>query len=182
MGPKITIDSATMMNKALEVIEARWLFDVPAERIDVVIHPQSIVHSMVEFEDGSVVAQLSPPDMRLPIQFALSHPQRWDGPANRLDLTQSLTLEFEPPDPDRFPALQLGYDVARAGGTAGAVLNAANEAAVADFLEGRLEFRDIVPVCRSVLQHHEFDDTPTLERLMQADAWARREVKRWVCT
>ena len=137
MGPKITIDSATMMNKALEIIEARWLFDLPPEQIDVVIHPQSIVHSLVEFIDGSVVAQLSPPDMKLPIQYALTWPERRTSPARKLDLTQSLQLDFEPPDEDRFPALRLGREVAAAGGTAGAVLNAANEAAVASFLGGR---------------------------------------------
>src|SRR4051794_25578101 len=151
MGQKITIDSATMMNKALEIIEARWLFDVPAEQIDVVIHPQSIVHSLVEFVDGSVVAQLSPPDMRLPIQLALSWPERWPSPTKKLDLTQSLRLDFEPPDEDRFPAVRLGREVAAAGGSAGAVLNAANEAAVAAFLGGNLQFTKIVPACRAVM-------------------------------
>ncbi|MCA9220225.1 MAG: 1-deoxy-D-xylulose-5-phosphate reductoisomerase, partial [Planctomycetales bacterium] len=150
MGPKITIDSATMMNKALEIIEARWLFDLSPDRIDVVVHPQSIVHSMVEFVDGSVIAQLSPPDMKLPIQLALSHPERWPSPAAKLDLTERLCLEFEPPDEERFPALALGFEVARRGGTAGAVLNAANEAAVAEFLQGRLQFLDIAAVCRAV--------------------------------
>lgn len=181
MGPKITVDSATMMNKALEIVEARWLFDVAAEQIEVVVHPQSIVHSLVEFQDGSVVAQLSPPDMKLPIQYALTYPERWDSPAEKLDFRTCLCLEFEPPDRERFPALELGFEVARAGGTAGAVLNAANEAAVAAFLGGRLAFTDIVPVCRSVLQHHGFDAHPTLEQLLELDAWARREVTRWNC-
>ena len=182
MGPKITVDSATMMNKALEIIEARWLFDLRPEQIDVVIHPQSVVHSMIEYVDGSVIAQLSPPDMKLPIQYALTYPDRWECPASKLDLTEPVTLEFEPPDFDRFPALQLGYDVARDGGTAGAVLNAANEAAVAGFLAGEISFLEIVPVCRSILEQHDFDANPTLERLIQLDAWARQEVTRWVLT
>lgn len=181
MGPKITVDSATMMNKALEVVEARWLFDLPPEQIDVVVHPQSIVHSMVEFKDGSVIAQLSPPDMKLPIQYALTYPERWEGPAARLDFTQAMDLRFEPVDFGRFPALTLGYEVARAGGTSGAVLNAANEAAVEGFLGGQIGFNDIVPACRAVLDNHDFDDTPTLQRLVALDAWARREITRWVC-
>jgi len=182
MGPKITVDSATMMNKALEVIEARWLFDLPPEQIDVVVHPQSIVHSLVEFVDGSVIAQLGPPDMRLPIQFALSYPDRCAGPATKLDLSEALRLDFESPDFDRFPALPLGFEVARAGGTAGAVLNAANEAAVASFLDGQLGFDEIVPACRSVLNHHDFDSDPTLDELIALDAWARQEVTKWTCT
>jgi 1-deoxy-D-xylulose-5-phosphate reductoisomerase len=182
MGTKITVDSATMMNKALEMIEARWLFDVPADQIEVVVHPQSVVHSMVEFVDGSVVAQLSPPDMKLPIQYALTYPARIEGTSPRLDLTQAFQLDFEPPDPDRFPALQLGHEVARDGGTAGAVLNAANEAAVAGFLKGELAFVEIVPACRSVLEQHHFESRPSLERLFELDAWARKEVGRWVCT
>jgi 1-deoxy-D-xylulose-5-phosphate reductoisomerase len=181
MGPKITVDSATMMNKALEIIEARWLFDLRPNQIDVVIHPQSIVHSMVEFVDGSVVAQLSPPDMKLPIQYALTYPQRTPGLAAKMDWTRNVSLEFEPPDLDRFPALKLGTEVAAAGGTAGAVLNAANEAAVAGFLAGELEFIEIVPACRQVLEHHDFDPQPTLQRLIELDGWARQEVVRWAC-
>jgi 1-deoxy-D-xylulose-5-phosphate reductoisomerase len=182
MGPKITIDSATMMNKALEIIEARWLFDLRPDQIDVVVHPQSIVHSLIEFVDGSVIAQLSPPDMKLPIQYALTYPDRWECPAPKLDLSQACTLGFEPPDWDRFPALQLGYEVARAGGTAGAVLNAANEAAVAAFLSGEMAFLDIVPACRSVLEYHDFNGQPTLDELTRLDAWARQEISRWVLT
>jgi 1-deoxy-D-xylulose-5-phosphate reductoisomerase len=182
MGKKITVDSATMMNKALEIIEARWLFDLEPEQIGVVIHPQSIVHSLVEYVDGSVVAQLSPPDMKLPIQYALTYPRRVPGVARRLDWSRGWQLEFEPPDFDRFPALGLGLEVARAGGTAGAVLNAANEAAVAGFLSGELAFTDIVPACRSVLDHHEFESSPSLDRLLELDRWARQEVSRWVCT
>ncbi|MEX0819350.1 MAG: 1-deoxy-D-xylulose-5-phosphate reductoisomerase [Pirellulaceae bacterium] len=182
MGPKITVDSATMMNKALEIIEARWLFDLDADQIDVVVHPQSVVHSFVEFRDGSVIAQLSPPDMKLPIQYALTYPERWDCPSPRLDLAAAMCLEFEPPDLDRFPAIGLGYEVARVGGTAGAVLNAANEAAVAGFLDGQLSFTEIVPACRSILDNHHFDASPTLERLIELDTWARQEVTRWTCT
>jgi 1-deoxy-D-xylulose-5-phosphate reductoisomerase len=180
MGPKITVDSATMMNKALEIIEARWLFDIPVDKIDVVIHPQSLVHSLVEYRDGSTLAQLSPPDMKLPIQYALSYPQRWEGPAEPMDWSTPLQLDFSPPDPDRFPALELGRQVARQGGTAGAVLNAANESAVAEFLEGRLEFINIVPACRAVLDQHDFDPHPSLDRLVQLDHWAREETKKWI--
>ncbi|MCP3693780.1 MAG: 1-deoxy-D-xylulose-5-phosphate reductoisomerase, partial [Planctomycetaceae bacterium] len=179
MGPKITVDSATMMNKALEIIEARWLFDVPVEQIEVVIHRQSIVHSLVEFTDGSTMAQMSPPDMKLPIQYALSYPDRWSAATEKMDFSRAFQLDFQPPDPERFPALELGREVARQGGTAGAVLNAANEAAVAEFLAGRLEFINIVPACRAVLEHHEFDASPTLEQLEAIDAWARKEITRW---
>jgi 1-deoxy-D-xylulose-5-phosphate reductoisomerase len=182
MGPKITIDSATMMNKALEIIEARWLFDLAPEQIEIVVHPQSIVHSLVEFVDGSVIAQMSPPDMRLPIQYALTYPRRRPSPAARLDLARVLELSFEPADPRRFPALELGVEAARAGGTTGAVLNAANEAAVERFLAGRLPFVEIVPLCRRIMTQHKFDPSPTLARLLELDAWAREEVSRWNCT
>jgi 1-deoxy-D-xylulose-5-phosphate reductoisomerase len=179
MGKKITVDSATMMNKALEIIEARWLFDLKPEQIDVVVHPQSVVHSFVEFVDGSVLAQLSPPDMKLPIQFALTWPERWPSPSVKLDWSTAWKLEFEPPDEDRFPALRLGHEVARSGGTAGAVLNAANEAAVARFLAGTLRYHQIVPCCQAVLQSHEFDPRPSLEQLVKLDAWSREEVCQW---
>ncbi len=182
MGRKISVDSATMMNKALEIIEARWLFDLEAEQISVVVHPQSIVHSMVEYVDGSVVAQMSPPDMKLPIQYALTYPDREPGAATKFDWTRACRLEFEPADFDRFPALSLGLEAAKAGGTTGAVLNAANEAAVAGFLAGELQFTEIVPACRSVLEHHHFDPRPSLDQLIELDVWARREVLRWVCT
>jgi 1-deoxy-D-xylulose-5-phosphate reductoisomerase len=181
MGPKITVDSATMMNKALEIIECRWLFALASEQIDVVIHPQSIVHSFVEFVDGSVIAQLGPPDMKLPIQYALEFPHRRPGNAERLNWRARWQLEFEPPDPERFPALELGHWCAREGGTSGAVLSAANEAAVEAFLEGELHFTEIVPACQSVLRSHNFDQNPTLERLVELDRWARLEVSRWVC-
>jgi len=182
MGPKVTIDSATLMNKALEIIEARWLFDLRPEQIGVVIHPQSIVHSLVEYIDGSIVAQMSPPDMKLPIQYALTWPERREGVAEKLDWGRAMRLEFEPPDFQRFTALALGLDAARAGGTAGAVLNAANETAVAGFLAGRLSFRGIVPACRHVLERHDFDPDPSLERLLAADRWAREEAERWLGT
>ncbi|MGI9428408.1 MAG: 1-deoxy-D-xylulose-5-phosphate reductoisomerase [Bythopirellula sp.] len=181
MGPKITIDSATMMNKALEIIEARWLFGIEAGRIDVTIHPQSVVHSLVEFVDGSIIAQLSPPDMRLPIQYAFYYPERVAGIAKRLDWQQDFSLEFQPPDPAQFPALELGHQCASAGGTSGAVLNAANEAAVGAFLAGELHFTEIVPACRSVLESHDFEPSPTLPQLVEIDRWARLEVTRWVC-
>ncbi|MCC7474442.1 MAG: 1-deoxy-D-xylulose-5-phosphate reductoisomerase [Pirellulales bacterium] len=181
MGPKITIDSATMMNKALEIIESRWLFDLDVNQISVVVHPQSVIHSFVEFIDGSVIAQLSPPDMKLPIQYALEYPHRQPGIAERLDWSKRWRLDFEPADPERFPALALAYECAQAGGTTGAVLNAANEAAVASFLEGELHFTEIVPACRSVLEAHTFDSNPTLDQLEELDAWARNEINRWVC-
>ena len=180
MGQRITIDSATLFNKGLEVIEAHYLFDVGYDRIGVVVHPQSVVHSMVEFVDGSVIAQLSPPDMRLPIQYALTYPDRLPGPALRLDLSRVVDLQFIPPDFERFDALRLGLEAARSGGTAGCVLNAANEAAVAGFLAGQVPFAEIVPACRSILEHHDFDAQPTIERLVQLDRWAREEVSRWV--
>jgi 1-deoxy-D-xylulose-5-phosphate reductoisomerase len=178
MGPKVTVDSATLMNKALEIIEARWLFDLSADQIAVVIHPQSIVHSMVEYKDGSVIAQLSPPDMKLPIQYALTWPERRVGVAAKLDWSRAMSLQFEPPDFERFGALRLGLEVAAAGGTAGAVLNGANEAAVAAFLDGRLSFREIVPACESVVKNHHFNPEPSLEQLLEADRWARQEVLR----
>ncbi len=181
MGPKITIDSATMMNKALEIIEARWLFNLRPDQIDVVVHPQSIVHSLVEFVDGSIMAQLGSPDMKLPIQYALEYPRRTPGVATRLNFSESMQLEFEPADTEKFPALALGQEVARAGGTAGAVLNAANEAAVAEFRARRMRFVDIVPSCRAVLEQHHFEPRPSLETLFELDAWAREEVVRWAC-
>lgn len=179
MGPKITIDSATLMNKALEVIEARWLFDLEPDQIQVVVHPESVIHSMVEFVDGSVVAQLSPPDMKLPIQLALTWPDRREGPSPKMDWFKAFSLNFQPPDVDNFPCLGIGYEVIRRGGTAPAVVNAANEEAVGRFLAGTLKFLEIPEVCLSVLENHDFDASPTLERLLQVDAWARREVIRW---
>jgi 1-deoxy-D-xylulose-5-phosphate reductoisomerase len=182
MGRKITIDSATLMNKALEVIEARWLFGLDAAQIDVVLHPESVVHSFVEFVDGSVLAQLSPPDMRLPIQFALTYPERTRGPAKKLDWRALAALRFEQPDRATFRALDLGFEVARRGGTCGAVLNAANEAAVARFLDREMGFLDIARCCRAVLDTHDYDPNPSLGGLLAADRWARQEVARWTRT
>ena len=182
MGPKITVDSATMMNKALEVIEARWLFDLEPEQIEVIIHPESIIHSFVEFRDGSILAQLSPPDMRLPIQYALTFPERLSGPTRRLKWNELSRLTFSQPDWETFPALKLGFEVARRGGTCGAVLNAANESAVSQFLAGELSFLDIPRVCGDVLAHHDFSPRPTLTELSALDRWARQEVLRWNST
>ncbi len=179
MGRKITIDSATMMNKALEVIEAHWLFGLPAEQIDVVIHPQSIVHSMVEFVDGSTIAQMSPPDMRLPIQYALTFPERTACPSPKMNWRQECELTFQPVDLDRFPAVSLGWEVIRRGGSTGAVVNAANEAAVQLFLEGKLRFVDIVPACRRVLDQHDFEPKPDLTQLLSLDQWSRQEIYRF---
>jgi len=176
MGPKITIDSATMMNKALEIVEARWLFGVDPDRIEVVIHPESIIHSMVAFHDGSVVAQMGSPDMRTPIQYAMTYPRRLAGCTQRLDFSKLERMHFEPPDPQRFPALRLGQEVARAGGTAGAAMNAANEAAVDLFRNGRIRFADIVPMVEDAVAHHSFIQNPSLETLMETDARARSEV------
>jgi 1-deoxy-D-xylulose-5-phosphate reductoisomerase len=182
MGPKITVDSATLMNKALEVIEARWLFGLEPEQIEVIIHPESVIHSFVEFKDGSVLAQLSPPDMRLPIQYALTYPERVSGPARRLCWRELGAWHFEQPDQETFPALQLGYEVARRGGTCGAVLNAANEAAVGRFLAGEIRFLEIPRLCREVLDRHDYSARPTLAELHAADRWARQEVARWTAT
>jgi 1-deoxy-D-xylulose-5-phosphate reductoisomerase len=179
MGKKISVDSATMMNKALEVIEAKWLFGLDIDQIEVVVHPQSIMHSFVEFVDGSVMGQLSPPDMKLPIQYALTWPDRMPGVSPKVDWTKSFQLEFEPPDLDRFPALALGFEVARRGGTCGAVLNAANEAAVERFLNRDLKFTDIPRACRAVLEAHDFDPSPTLHELLAHDRRARQEIQLW---
>ncbi|MFQ5734175.1 MAG: 1-deoxy-D-xylulose-5-phosphate reductoisomerase, partial [Planctomycetaceae bacterium] len=167
MGPKITVDSATLMNKAMEIIEARWLFDLRVEQIAVVVHPQSVAHSFVEFVDGSVLSQLSPPDMMLPIQYALTYPERTEGPSPRIDWGAPFSLDFEPPDVEAFPALELGYETARRGGTCGAVLNASNEIAVARFLDGELRFVDIPRACRSIMDSHDFIEKPTLTELLR---------------
>jgi 1-deoxy-D-xylulose-5-phosphate reductoisomerase len=154
-------------------------FQLQPDQIEVVIHPESVVHSMVEFVDGSVIAQLSPPDMRLPIQYALTYPERVAGPNPRLDWSRPCALHFEPPDRETFPGLELGFEVMRRGGTAGAALNAANEAAVARFLKGEIGFLDIVRASSAAVDHHRFDSRPTLDALWNVDAWARREVERW---
>jgi 1-deoxy-D-xylulose-5-phosphate reductoisomerase len=177
MGSKITIDSASMFNKGLELIEACWLFDLPPERVEIVVHPESIVHSMVEYVDGSVIAQLSPPDMRLPIQYALTYPGRSEGPARKLDLTKAFKLHFEPPDFDRFPALKIAYDVARRKGTLGAVMNAANEESVIAFAAGRIAFGEISTLVGLTIDAHRFVAEPTLDELLAADRWARESVR-----
>ena len=176
MGPKITVDSATMMNKALEIIEARWLFDVPAEKIEVLVHPESIVHSMVEYVDGSVIAQLGYPDMSLPIQYALTYPARVPGSAKKLDLSRLKTLTFEKPNPEVFPAIEMGFEAAKKGGTAAAVFNAANEAAVEQFLAGNIKFGNIVELVRRCLDNCNAKTDASLEELLEADAWAKKEV------
>ena len=173
MGPKITIDSATMMNKGLEMIEARWLFDQPPEAIRVVVHPESIVHSMVEFEDGSILAQLGVTHMRTPVQYALTWPERLPTGLAPLALDQPLDLHFEPPDPDRFPCLRLAAEALTAGGDAPAVLNAANEVAVAAFLDGRIPFPGIPSVVGETLAAHSPAEPEDLEGVARADAWAR---------
>lgn len=177
MGGKITIDSATMFNKALEIVEARWLFDLKASQIEVIVHPQSIIHSMVEFVDGSVIAQLGLPDMRTPIQFALTYPERSEGNVKRLNLAEIKTLTFQEPDLEKFPSLKLGWRAAEAGGTMGAVLNAANEVAVDRFVKKDISFLQIFETVKTVMDRHELVAHPTLEDVLQADAWARQEAR-----
>ena len=178
MGRKITIDSATMINKALEIVEASWLFDLQGQQIDVLIHPESIIHSMVEFADGSVLAQLSHPDMRMPIQYALTYPDRLVSLARPLDLAEVGKMTFARPAGVLDQAVQLGYKVVRAGGTSGAVLNAANEAAVEAFIAGNISFGSIVQLVTESLNNHQLIENPSLEQLLQADSWARNEVQQ----
>jgi 1-deoxy-D-xylulose-5-phosphate reductoisomerase len=173
MGNKITIDSATMFNKALELIEACWLFDLKPSQVKVVIHPESVIHSMVEYVDGSVLAQLSPPDMRTPIQYALTYPERRTGISRRMNWEEAFAFHFQPPDFDRFPALRLAYDVAERGGTLGAVLNAANEVAVEAFMSGKMPFGEISRVVESTIEAHQLQPVGSLDDLMEADRWAR---------
>ncbi len=173
MGNKITIDSATMFNKALELIEACWLFDLKPEQVQIMVHPESVIHSMVEFVDGSVMAQMSPPDMRTPIQYALTYPDRAVGCSRRMDWTKCHSLNLEPPDFERFPALKLAYRVAEAGGTAGAVLNAANEVGVAAFMGGRIAFGEISGIVEHTISTHRIQEQPSLDDLLEADRWAR---------
>jgi 1-deoxy-D-xylulose-5-phosphate reductoisomerase len=176
MGPKISVDSATLMNKALEVVEARWLFDTPADRIRVAIHPQSVVHSMVVFRDGSVVAQMGAPDMRLPIQYALSYPDRLPSDRPGFDPAAFSGLTFEEPDFERFPSLELGFRAARSGGLVGTVLNAANERAVDLFLAGEIAFPEIFERVRAALDEFRDPGEVSLESVLEADRWAREEV------
>jgi 1-deoxy-D-xylulose-5-phosphate reductoisomerase len=178
MGKKITIDSATLMNKGLEVIEARWLFDMKPEMIQVLVHPQSIVHSMVEYTDGAVVAQLGMPDMKGPIAYALSYPERLQNVSPPLDLAAIGTLTFEEPDTDRFPCLAYAYDALRAGGSMPAVLSASNEVAVKHFLEENIGYADIARVIRAVMDAHSPSAIRTVEDVLKADLWARQEAER----
>jgi 1-deoxy-D-xylulose-5-phosphate reductoisomerase len=178
MGRKITIDSATLFNKGLEMIEARWLFDIEMSRVAVVVHPQSVVHSMVEFVDGSMIAQLSTPDMCLPIQYALTYPERAASDRVQTNLARLGSLTFEEPDTERFPALNFARRAGEVGGTMPAVLNAANEIAVEAFIKGRISFPGISETVWKTMERHIVIDHPTLEQLLEADAWARREAAR----
>ncbi|MBN1456516.1 MAG: 1-deoxy-D-xylulose-5-phosphate reductoisomerase [Sedimentisphaerales bacterium] len=180
MGPKITIDSATMMNKALEIIEAVWLFGTQPEKISVLIHPESIVHSMVEFIDGSVVAQMGTPDMTLPIQYALTYPKRAKGITNRLKLDELGTLNFEKPNLETFRAIKLGFQVAKKGGSLPVVFNAANEQAVEQFLAGRIGFASIIRIIEHCLEKHNSVSCVSLEQLFDIDTWARAQVLDFV--
>jgi 1-deoxy-D-xylulose-5-phosphate reductoisomerase len=180
MGPKITVDSATLMNKGLEVIEARWLFDVAAERIKVTVHPQSVVHSLVEFVDGSMLAQLGVPDMRGPIAYALNYPDRLPMEGLSLDLWNLEALTFEPPDRETFPCLDLAYEALRLGGTAPAVLSGANEVAVEAFLRGHLGFPEIARLVSAALEEHGTTPLDSIHAALEADRWARSFARSWV--
>lgn len=181
MGPKITIDSATMMNKGFEIIEARWLFDVPVERVQVVIHRQSIVHSMAEFKDGSIMANIAPPDMELPIAYALSYPERMEMP-QRLDIFAMKALEFKAPDEEKFPCLRLAKEAARAGHGAQVVLNAANEALVARFLAGGLRFTDIPRGVEEMLRQHTPGEPGSIDEVLALDEETRHRTEEWMKT
>jgi 1-deoxy-D-xylulose-5-phosphate reductoisomerase len=174
MGPKITVDSATMMNKGLEVVEARWLFDMPPSKVEVVIHPQSIVHSMVQYQDGSIIAQLGIPDMRIPIAYALSCPRRLKVNLQPLELTEKGELNFLPVEKKRYPALRLAYEALETGGTMPAVLNAANEIAVEAFLSARIGFREIHRVIEKTMEVHSDGCPKGLKDILEVDGWARR--------
>ena len=176
MGNKITIDSATLMNKGFEIIEAKWLFNIEVENIDVLIHPQSVIHSMVEFSDGSVKAQLGVPDMKVPIQYAITYPNRVESDFPRLDFETLKLLTFEKPDPEKFECLQLAYDVLKSGGTYPVVLNGANEAAVDLFLKKKIRFTDIPLLIKEALDKHNNDTEPDLENIIETDNWSRRLV------
>jgi 1-deoxy-D-xylulose-5-phosphate reductoisomerase len=180
MGKKVTVDSATLMNKGLEIMEAHWLFDIPLDRIDVLIHPESIVHSLVEFVDGSILAQMSPPDMRYAIQYAMTWPDRFDGGLPPLDLVKAGPLHFRAPDPARFPGLTLARSAAVLGGTMPAVLNAANEEAVALFLKGRISFAGIWRTVEAVMNRHRSCANPEWDEILEADRWSRAAVREMV--
>jgi 1-deoxy-D-xylulose-5-phosphate reductoisomerase len=176
MGAKISVDSATLMNKGLELIEAHYLFGLPSERIDILIHPQSVIHSLVEYVDGSVLAQLGSPDMRIPIAYALAWPDRMATPAKRLDLVDIARLDFSEPDAERFPALRLARGALEAGGSAPAVLNAANEVAVATFLDGRIQFPDISRLVECALEQNDMPGPQSIEDVFEIDGKVRRSV------
>ena len=180
MGKRITVDSATLMNKGLEVIEARWLFDIPAEKIDIMVHPQSLMHSMVEFVDGSVVGQLGTADMRQPIQYALTYPERLSSPVPPLDWNLVSRLDFMQPDRRKFPCISLAYRAIEAGGTAPAVLNAADEIAVEAFLNRKISFSDIPKLIAGTLEAHKPNQADRLETIIEADTWARKYALQWL--
>lgn len=180
MGSKITIDSATLMNKGLEVIEAKWLFNLPEDKIEVLVHPQSIIHSMVEYNDGSIMAQLGSPDMRLPIQFALTYPGRKPNTFSKLDLLKHNSLTFELPDTNKFPCLKLAYESIKAGGTMPAVMNAANEKVVGLFIDKKLKFTQIPEIIENVMEKHTVRYKPSLEDIIEVDLWAREIVKKMI--
>ncbi len=180
MGKKVTIDSATLMNKGFEVFELHWLFGVPVEQIEVVVHHQSIIHSAIQLVDSSIIAQMSLPDMRAPIQYALTYPERMTNKLRRLDLAQTGELTFDRPDTERFPCLRLAYEAARAGGTYPAVLNAADEVAVDAFLAGRIRFTEIAEVVERTLERHQADSAEVLEKVMEATRWAQQAAEEEV--
>jgi 1-deoxy-D-xylulose-5-phosphate reductoisomerase len=180
MGQKITIDSATLFNKGLEMIEARWLFNIEIDRVDAVIHPQSVIHSMVEFLDGSILAQLSVPDMRYPIQYALTYPRRLSNSMPATDLTKIGALTFESPDTEKFTSLRLAREAGRACGTMPAVFNAANEVAVARFVDEQIRFTEIFETVEKVMHNHRPVASPSLDAILEADQWARKEAERVV--
>lgn len=180
MGAKITIDSATLMNKGLEVIEAHWLFDAPADKIEVLVHPQSVIHSMVEYIDGSVLAQLGNPDMRTPIAYGLGYPERLDSGVSRLDFMTLAKLTFEAPDTTRFPCLRLAYDALRVGGTAPTILNGVNEVAVSAFINKQIKFMDIPKMIEAVLQDARIEKVNSLEQVIATDALAREYAHEWI--
>ncbi len=178
MGPKITIDSATLMNKGLEVIEAHFLFEIPYDRIEVVIHPQSIIHSMVAYRDGSILAQLGPADMKIPIQYALSYPDKWLLGSQRLNLAQIGKLTFREPDTDKFPCLRLAFEAGRQGGSLPVVMNAANEMAVAAFLAGRIRFTEIAEIVEKAMNEHTPQSAPDLDGILAIDNSVRQQLGR----
>jgi 1-deoxy-D-xylulose-5-phosphate reductoisomerase len=178
MGKKITVDSATLMNKGFEVIESMVLFQLNIKQIEVVIHPEAIIHSMVEFKDGSILAQLSTTDMRLPIQYALTYPQRWDSGLRGVNFFELKRLNFQKPDLNKFPSLSLAIDVGRKGGTLPSVLNAVDEEAVDAFLRKKIRFLDIYRIVESVVRKHKVIKRPTLGNIMESDGWAREEAQK----